>query len=415
MAYSVELLPEAAGLATVGMQWEVVGGGERANKPGILVRQGKALGSLELPERLSKGSIVEELELVGDRLHYRLMEGPGPGEGWVSLSFKGKSLVIPLKQKLDKEGEEEQDEQEQEEEEDVGGPGQDSGPVEINTELRTRMLEAAKAKEKDGALFLYLPKYKALGFPLAKPRIRILCFHNEGSAETNYTQQGTPFVNWAVETQSVEICAFDYPGRAKLLKETRHSSIETLAPDLLAAVHEKLSDGVPYMVWAHGVGTWVAFEFLMLCRKVGVQMPKAGFFMAFPAPHMPPKRRLWRRSARLKDEKFKEELINWDKAHFTGAGKCIFEVPSWKDSFMPLFRADFRLFDEYRCVHSGAPKFDFPIHSWHFAEEHYVQKDMVELWGDWTSDNFETRVLPGMGHLSSSSGGRRLGLALTCR
>lgn len=44
---------------------------------------------------------------------------------------------------------------------------------------------------------------------------------------------------------------------------------------------------------------------------------------------------------------------------------------------MPLMRADFCLFDEYKFKHAGAPKFDFPIHSWHFELEHYNTADQA--------------------------------------
>eukprot|EP00413_Alexandrium_margalefii_P050036 CAMPEP_0204610872 /NCGR_PEP_ID=MMETSP0661-20131031/61730_1 /ASSEMBLY_ACC=CAM_ASM_000606 /TAXON_ID=109239 /ORGANISM="Alexandrium margalefi, Strain AMGDE01CS-322" /LENGTH=736 /DNA_ID=CAMNT_0051622699 /DNA_START=74 /DNA_END=2286 /DNA_ORIENTATION=- len=72
--------------------WEVVGG---ADKGGILVREGKATASAQLPERLSTGALVEELEPVAqDRLHYKLVTGTGPVEGWVSIKLPGKDLLV---------------------------------------------------------------------------------------------------------------------------------------------------------------------------------------------------------------------------------------------------------------------------------------------------------------------------------
>lgn len=74
-------------------QWEVIGG---SGTGGILVRQGQELKSPQLEKRLETGSIVEELRLVGERLHYRLLRGAGPPEGWVSLKVSGKVLLSPL-------------------------------------------------------------------------------------------------------------------------------------------------------------------------------------------------------------------------------------------------------------------------------------------------------------------------------
>lgn len=69
--------------------WEVVGGA----KGGILVREGRELNSPEASARLACGSLIEEKELKGERLNYRLLEGEGPEEGWVSLKLKEKDLV----------------------------------------------------------------------------------------------------------------------------------------------------------------------------------------------------------------------------------------------------------------------------------------------------------------------------------
>jgi [acyl-carrier-protein] S-malonyltransferase len=71
--------------------WEVVGGSE---KGGILVREGESTKAKEAGSRLSMGALIEELELKGDRLNYKLLEGTGPDSGWVSIKITGKDLVV---------------------------------------------------------------------------------------------------------------------------------------------------------------------------------------------------------------------------------------------------------------------------------------------------------------------------------
>lgn len=370
----------ASGRAQMAL-WEVIGG---ADKGGILVRIGQELITDTEKERLSTGAVIEELQLIGERLHYTLKEGLGPEEGWVSVRVNGRDLVQPLAEPEDEE---------------AGAPGE-AGPVEVDEGLRWHFQQSAAAKRKEGHFSYYLMKYKPLGYPLASPKLRVLCFHCELSSEAIFTGAGGPFMGWAKESQVVEVCAFDYPGRNRLLKAPKHTSTESLAPELLAVFLEQLADGVPYIVWGHSVGAWVAFEFLMLARRIGLPMPKASFFMAFPAPHLPAAKRPWRKSKRLGEEALKEELLNWDKGHFLGPGQVVFDMPSWKDTWEPLMRAEFQLFDEYKFRHNGAPKFDFPIHSWHFDLEHYVKPEMVERWEDWTSSAFSFEVLHGMGHLT---------------
>lgn len=70
--------------------WEIVGG---ASAGGIVVREGQSLKSAQCDERVSFGALVEEVELVGERLHYKLRDGEGPEEGWVSLTLKSNPLV----------------------------------------------------------------------------------------------------------------------------------------------------------------------------------------------------------------------------------------------------------------------------------------------------------------------------------
>jgi len=376
------------------VQWEVTGG---TGTGGILVREGQGLQSPATADRLSTGAVVEQVQLVGDRLQFKRISGTGPAEGWVSIKISGKDLLKKLEEGAAPAAEASE------------GPaataatatsGTPNGAVAIDAALKIKIEEAAKAKQKDGALLLYVMKYKVLGFPLDKPKLRILCFHNAGSAESCFTGPATPFITWIKESKQIELLAFDYPGRDKLLKATKHTSTDTLAPDLLAVAHEKLTDGVPYLVWGHSVGTWVAFEFLILARKIGLPMPKASFLNAFPAPQLEEAKRPWRVNAKLNEAQMKEEIMNWDKEHFSGTGKIVFDEPAWKETWEPLMRADFSLFDEYKFRHAEEPKFDFPIHSWHFDGEYYNKAEMIQQWRDWTTADFDYGVMEGMGHLT---------------
>lgn len=75
--------------------WEVIGG---TDKGGIMVRAGRDLTSTQHPLKLATGARVEQVERIGDRLHYRLLEGQGPSEGWVSVKLKEKVLLAEWKE-----------------------------------------------------------------------------------------------------------------------------------------------------------------------------------------------------------------------------------------------------------------------------------------------------------------------------
>merc|ERR1712150_373390 len=118
-------------------------------------------------------------------------------------------------------------------------------------------------------------------------------------------------------------------------------------------------------------------------------------------PHMPEGKRTWHKNKSLKDQQMREELLNWDRTHFSGpAGKAIFDEKEWPKTYEPMIRADFSMFDEYRFTHADFPKFPFPIHAWHMSEEFFNTPEQIEMWSAWTTGEFDFQIMKGMGHLT---------------
>lgn len=46
-----------------------------------------------MKQRLERGALLRQLELVGDRLSFQRLTGAGPEKGWVSVKLKEKVLV----------------------------------------------------------------------------------------------------------------------------------------------------------------------------------------------------------------------------------------------------------------------------------------------------------------------------------
>mmetsp|Transcript_120308 Transcript_120308/g.340902 ORF Transcript_120308/g.340902 Transcript_120308/m.340902 type:complete len:262 (+) Transcript_120308:53-838(+) len=82
---------QAGIVESVGRHWDVIGGGSK----GIIVRRGEDLNSPALPVRLANNATIEELELIGNRLHYKKLFGEGPNYGWISVAARGAALVCP--------------------------------------------------------------------------------------------------------------------------------------------------------------------------------------------------------------------------------------------------------------------------------------------------------------------------------
>mmetsp|Transcript_22108 Transcript_22108/g.38995 ORF Transcript_22108/g.38995 Transcript_22108/m.38995 type:complete len:974 (+) Transcript_22108:63-2984(+) len=85
-----EVKSKVAETTNTSQLWEIVGG---ADKGGVLVREGEKLTSPQCAERLSTGAKVGEIELVGERLHFKRETGTGPAEGWISVTLKDKVLA----------------------------------------------------------------------------------------------------------------------------------------------------------------------------------------------------------------------------------------------------------------------------------------------------------------------------------
>jgi len=75
-----------------GQRWEVVDAG---SSDGVIVRKGKEKTSAEEKDRLEEGAVVEQEELVGERLKFKKVSGKGPASGWVSIKkFFGNGDVL---------------------------------------------------------------------------------------------------------------------------------------------------------------------------------------------------------------------------------------------------------------------------------------------------------------------------------
>jgi hypothetical protein len=83
--------------------WEVIGG---TDKGGLVVRITSHPNSPPASERLSPGSLVVEVQRVGDRLLYDRIAGTGygPDSGWVSTQAGDRELMVPVDVKPPKAG-----------------------------------------------------------------------------------------------------------------------------------------------------------------------------------------------------------------------------------------------------------------------------------------------------------------------
>ncbi|GMH38250.1 hypothetical protein BSKO_06134 [Bryopsis sp. KO-2023] len=138
----------------------------------------------------------------------------------------------------------------------------------------------------------------------------------------------------------------------------------------------------PTQIVAHSMGTWVAYEFLVLARARGLQMPQKLFISGMPSPDIPSTDRPWRQQNSLNDEEFKDECRCWD------INEVVFSKGMW-EMYQPMLRSDFTIFDEYMWNHAGEAAFDVPLCCFWGTRDKRVTQKMVEGWEKFGSEGFE--------------------------
>mmetsp|Transcript_26860 Transcript_26860/g.45783 ORF Transcript_26860/g.45783 Transcript_26860/m.45783 type:complete len:327 (+) Transcript_26860:216-1196(+) len=271
---------------------------------------------------------------------------------------------------------------------------------------------------------LYRPR---TGTKCNKAKLRILCFPPAGCAEDLFSTEGTgtrheksPLLEWA-HSQSTEVLAVQYPGRNNR-KRLGESPVKSIA-EIVTPLHSVLCDywekydndendmDVPYVIIAHSVGTWIAYELLQLIQSNStktsskkMQMPEHVFFSSFPPPTIPHDERPWRINAQLNEEQFKEECRRWN------VNEIVF-THVWS-VYHPLLRADFTLFDQYTHQHATSTtddaekkKFNFPMTIFHAKHDGMITQSMCESWKEFiassssSSTDFESIEIENGHHL----------------
>ena len=244
----------------------------------------------------------------------------------------------------------------------------------------------------------WFPGLQRSGTATSDPSKILVCFPNAGNAEDMYTSEGSgvrkqpsPLLDYC-RSHKIQLLAPQYPGRAMRLKEEKITSAKEMASALFDVLAPSLLK-TPWILLAHSVGTWISYEFLLLCKARGVPLPTRAFISAMPSPDIPMKERPWRQQRGLDEEAFKEECREWD------ISEVVFSAAMW-GMYQPLLRADFTMFDEYpekvgEDKEGEWPVFDFPIQAFWGTKDRRVKEGMVMGWAAVTSASFRIEEVEG--------------------
>lgn len=146
---------------------------------------------------------------------------------------------------------------------------------------------------------------------------------------------------WAQQLDEViNIIPLELAGHGRRMSEPFHHSIEAIVDDILNTIREQLMTNRPYALYAHSMGTVIAYELVTAIKSAGLPQPCTLFLSGRqPVHHKYPDRNIHL----LPDDDFLEEI-----KRIGGTPDQLFESEALISIFLPILRQDYRLIEKYR-------------------------------------------------------------------
>ena len=209
--------------------------------------------------------------------------------------------------------------------------------------------------------------------------LRLFCFPYSGGGAGAYR-------GWSTALPSIEVCAFQPPGRETRLREP---PLTTFGPLVDAYLREiLLRDDRPFAFYGHSLGAFVAFEVTRALRRRGSPLPQHLFAGAAVAPQL--------HAVAAPAHRGPDSGLIAKLRRYGGTPEAVLAEPELMALLLPAFRADLTLFETYRAA--DEPPLDVPITAFGGLADDNARQLEIEGWRAQTSRGFALRMFPG-GHL----------------
>lgn len=217
------------------------------------------------------------------------------------------------------------------------------------------------------------------------PRVRVFCFHHAGGGSSAYQ-------SWQkVMPKDVELNLIQLPGRENRSNEPVLTNLQQAVHGIVHAMLDYID--LPYVVFAHSMGTMVASEVIKSLQQMNLPMPKHVIFSSFsPLYFSSEKSSTDVRLSNLDND----ALIEFMASRYDGIPDYLLKDRKLLEPFMPRLRGDCMLLETDFEIKE---LFKADITTIHCAVDKGFSSDEVKQWSKITTGQACHVEVPG-GHLS---------------
>ncbi len=171
-------------------------------------------------------------------------------------------------------------------------------------------------------------------------QVRLFCIPYAGGSANVYNK-------WRKHiASSIELCPVELAGRGKRFGEPFYNSLYDAANDVFNSIADKINE-VPYAIFGHSMGSWIAFELYYKLKETGFKEPIHIFFSGRYPPHIKKGGKVFNE---LTNEEFKEEILKIGETPVE-----LFEDKAMESAIIQLLKADYKILENYKFLPKGQP------------------------------------------------------------
>lgn len=168
----------------------------------------------------------------------------------------------------------------------------------------------------------------------------------------------------------IEVIPLELAGRAGRHKESFYPTFEDAVYDLSQRVEKNIGPEDSFAIFGHSMGSWLAFEINHLLQKEGKRLPFHLILSGRWAPHIKKANQV---DISLPEKEFMEQVLE-----LGGTPKEVLEDEELRNIFLPIFKEDLRLLENYSFTEQREPlTSDFSVFTG-IGDSYISQRDLSE-------------------------------------